>query len=298
MGNTSVCGATGNQGGAVVQSLLNSQKWNVIAVSRNPNGEPSQALRSKKVEVKKADLQDQASLIQAFKNAYGVFGVTQPFSPHNKKMDNAAGIEKGRSIMDACLQAGVKHLVLSTMLHCGTGKTGIPYVDSKVEIEEYATKSGVPYTFLRPVSFMENIGGRQLLLKKGVVRGFVDGDVKMAYVSCIDIGVFAAIAFEYPDKYVGKAVSLVGDFVSGEELCQILSKLRSGEHFKYKAVPKLFMRIFAKEFYQMRIAFEKVGRPPYSKELIDAISNCRSMYPKMMTFEDYLKFRGYDTKSL
>lgn len=293
-----VCGATGNQGGAVVQSLLNSQKWDVIALSRNPTGGPAQALKNKGVVVKKADLQDKVSLIQAFQNAYGVYGVTEPWSPDNKKCNISAEIEQGHNIADACLQTGIKHLVLSTVLHFGMEKTGISHVDSKLLIEEHVLKSKVPCTFLKPASFMDNIGAPYFPVKKGSITGFVDGDAKVVYVSCVDIGVFAGIAFENPDKYIGKAIDLVGDFISGEELCNILSRLRKGEHFKYKAVPRLLIRIFAKEFYQMRLTFEKWGRPPYPKEIGDAINNCRSVYPKIMSLEQYLQYKGYETKNL
>ncbi|MBI4333930.1 MAG: NmrA/HSCARG family protein [Chloroflexi bacterium] len=293
-----VCGATGNQGGAVIQALLDAQKWNVTALSRNPGSERAQALSSNGVEVRKADLEDKASLAQAFRNAYGVFGVTQPFSPDYKKCNVAAETQQGRNIVDACLEAGVKHLVHSTVMHLGMEKTGMPHVDSKIVIEQYAVRSGVPNTLLRPASFMDNIGTPFFPVKKGLVRGFVDRDARVPYVSCHDIGIFAAIAFEHPEEYLGKAVDVMGDFVSGEDLCAILSKLRGGERFKYKAVPRLLMRIFAREFYSMRVTFEKWGRPPYPKEFPEAQTSCRKMYPKMMSVEDYLRFRGYDTRSL
>lgn len=292
-----VCGATGNQGSAVVQGLLNSQIWKVIALSRNPSSDRSQALKKKGVEVVRADMQDKASLIQVFEKAHGVFGVTQPWSYNYKKCDPDAEVEQGRNIVEACLQAGVKHLVFSTAVH-GRAKTGIPHIDSKLIIEEYVLESGIPYTFLQPTSFMENIGTHYFPVKKGLVKGFVDGDAKVPYVSCVDIGIFAALAFEHPDEYLGKEIKLIGDFVSGAELCQLLSKLRQGEQFKYKTTPRLLMRIFAKEFYLMRVAFEKWGRPPYPKEVEEEMANCRRLHPEMLSVEQYLKSRGYAVKSL
>lgn len=293
-----VCGATGNQGRAVVQGLLNGQNWKVIALSRNSGSDRARALEKNGVEVVKADLQDKASLIQAFEQAHGVFGVTQPWSSDYRKCDPEAEVEQGRNIVEACKQAGVKHLVFSTALHSGRAKTGIPHVDSKLIIEEYVLKSGIPYTFLQPTFFMENIGADYFPVRKGLVKGFVDGDAKVPYVSCVDIGIVAALAFEHPDEYLGKEIKLIGDFVSGLELCQLLGKLRQGEQFKYKTIPRLLMRIFAKEFYLMRVAFEKWGRPPYPKEIEETMANCRRLHPEMLSVERYLESRGYAVKSL
>jgi uncharacterized protein YbjT (DUF2867 family) len=293
-----VCGATGNQGGAAVERLLASGKWNVAALSRNVASERAQDLKRKGVEIRQGDLLDAPSLRKAFHNVYGVFGVTQPFSPDYKKVNTEAEIVQGRNIVDGCAASGVKHLVLSTVMHFGKGRMGVPHVDSKMVIEEYAVKSGVPCTFLRPSSFMDNIGVPFFPVKKGSVRGFIDGDAKVPYISCNDIGAFAALAFERPEEYIGKEIALVSDFVSGEELVQTLSKLRNGERFKYKTLPRFIMRIFAKEFYAMRVAFEKWGRPPYPKEILEAMSECKRMHPDVLSVEQYLKAQGYQTKPL
>jgi hypothetical protein len=145
---------------------------------------------------------------------------------------------------------------------------------------------------------MDNIGSPYFAVKKGSIKGFITADAKVPYISCKDIGAFAALAFERPKEYIGKVVPLVSDFVSGEELSQTLTKLRNGERFKYRAVPKFLMRIFAKEFYAMRIAFEKWGRPPYPKEILEAMSECKRMHPEVFSVEQYLKAQGYQTKPL
>jgi uncharacterized protein YbjT (DUF2867 family) len=293
-----VCGASGNQGGAVVQSLLSSQQWNIVALSRNPDSERMMDFKRTGVTVKRADLEDKASLTKAIENAYGCFGVTQPWSSDYKKVNIEGEIEQGRNIVDACLEAGVKHLVQSTVLHFGTGKTEIPHVDSKLDIEEYLMKNKVPYTLLRPASFMDNIGTHFFPVKKGSIKGFVDGDAKVPYIACEDIGVFARLAFEHPDDFIGKEINMIGDFVSGEELCRSMSKLRDGEHFNYKTTPKLLMRIFANEFYKMRTTFEQYGRPPYPPEVQDVIGECKRMHPKLLSVEQFLKTKGYQTKQL
>jgi len=257
-----------------------------------------QELKEQGVTVIRADLQDKSSLIGAFEGAHSVFGVTQPWSPDYKKCDPEGEIEQGRNLADACLQAGVKHLVMSTAAHFEEGRTGIPHVDSKLAVEEYVIQSGVPHTFLRPTQFMDNIGQPYFLVKKGVVRGFVDGDAEVPYIATNDIGAIAALVFDDPDRFMGEGINLIGDFVSGIELCEILSRIRKGEKFKYKTVPKILMRIFAREFYAMRIAFEEFGRPPYSYDVPSEIEKCGNLYPDLMSVEQYLLSQGFDSMEL
>jgi uncharacterized protein YbjT (DUF2867 family) len=293
-----VCGATGKQGTAVAQNLLARKSWNVVALSRNPEGEKAQALAKLGIEVRKADLYDEISLIKAFEHAYGVFGITQPWSPDYKSCNPDSEVKQGYNIVNACIKTGIKHLVLSTAAGISTEKTGIPHVDSKLQIEAYARTGGVPCTLLKPAQFMDNIGAPFFPINKGTVRGFIDRDVKVIYIATHDIGVFAAITFENREEYIWKELNLIGDFVSGEEICQILSRIRNGESFKYKSVSRLLMRVFSKEFYLMRTAFEKFGRPPYPEILFETIEHCKRMHPSIMSVEQYLKIQGYDRKEL
>lgn len=293
-----VCGATGNQGGALIESLLRKQVWNIVALSRDPEGTKAKGLKDKVVRLLKADLRDKASLINAFKGAQFVFGVTQPFSSDYRKSDPKGEIEQGRNIVESCIESGVEHLVQSTVFGRDTQTTGVAHVDSKSIIVDLLRKTRLSYTILRPASFMDNIGKSFFPVKKGTVRGYTDKDVKIPYIAAKDIGEFAALVFENPDLYRQKEMNLMADLVSGEELAGTLSKIRHGEPFKYKAIPRLPMRLFAKEFYEMRIAFEKAGRPPYPDEYINALRTCKELRPEILTMEQYLLSQGFDVKQL
>ena len=300
MGNKTVvvCGSTGHQGGAVVKHVLKRPNWNVIALTRDPGSAPAQSLKEMGVTVRQADLKDRSSLIGAFQGADSIFGVTQPWSADYRHCNPGAEMEQGRNIADACLRTGVKHLVMSTAAHMREGRTGIPHVDSKLDVEHYIMEKGVSHTFLRPSQFMDNIGQPYFPVKKGVARGFVDGDVKVPYIATHDIGAIAALVFDNPDGFIGKGITLVGDFISGRELCDTLGRIRTGEKFTYKAVPKIVMRIFAKEFYAMRIAFEEFGRSPFSPDVASEIERCRSLRPALLSLEGYLLSQGFDSKRL
>jgi len=61
-----VLGATGAQGGSVVDHALKAGVYKVRAVTRNPNSEKGKALAAKGAEVVQADVNDEESLVKAF----------------------------------------------------------------------------------------------------------------------------------------------------------------------------------------------------------------------------------------
>ena len=288
-----VCGATGQQGACVVLSLLARGGFNVVALSRDPSSTKAAALEHLGVTVRQADLADAASLERIFINAHGVFGVTQPWSNDYRDVDVAAEIAQGRNIIDACQRTNVQHLVLSTAMRIDDEPTGVPHVDSKRDIERYLLVSGVPYTLLRPGTFMDNIGAKFFPVRRGTIQGFTDGDSKLPFVSCHDIGEAAAAVFAAPERWLDKGVNLVSDWVSGDEICTALGKLRN-ERFRWKTPPKLLMRLFAREFYTMRVKFEQSGRPPYPyhSHINEALRQTHLLVPEFWGIERFLTASG------
>lgn len=61
-----VIGATGVQGGSVVDAALKSGNYKVRAITRNINSDKAKALAARGVELATADLNDEQSLIKAF----------------------------------------------------------------------------------------------------------------------------------------------------------------------------------------------------------------------------------------
>jgi uncharacterized protein YbjT (DUF2867 family) len=96
-----VLGATGKQGGSVVNAILAdpaaSKNFKLRAISRDTSKPAAKALADRGVDVVVADLMDQASLVKAFDGAYAVFAVTDYWA----KMDKAVEIEQGKNVADA-----------------------------------------------------------------------------------------------------------------------------------------------------------------------------------------------------
>ena len=61
-----VTGATGSQGGGVVNVMKSTPGWKVRAVTRNPQSDAAKKLADEGIEVVQADMDDEESLSKAF----------------------------------------------------------------------------------------------------------------------------------------------------------------------------------------------------------------------------------------
>lgn len=291
-----ICGATGRLGGAVLRALLQTGQWNVVAITRNVNGARARIIKKKGVEILAADHVDKASLLKAFKGAYGVFGMTMPMNL-NGKIDTDIELEQGKNIIEACAETNICHLVLSTVIvHKEGQESTLGYVKSKAMLENYADEKDVPNTILRPATFFDEIGGEFMPLKKGVYTGMLDADAKMLHIACHDFGKITAIMFDDPEKWIGKKQNLAGDFISGNEIVALFNELYPRINFKYSVPSLLLMQLFAREWIPLRKHLEKWGRPPYPESIKQTLMETRDILPDIMNTEDFLHYAGWDVK--
>src|SRR6266576_4219350 len=98
-----VTGATGKQGGAVVEALL-TRGNQVRALTRNPASPAANRLRQQGVEIAVGDFTDHDSLVRAARGADAVYAMSTPYEQRAEKE-----IAQGMTIADAAKTAGVAH---------------------------------------------------------------------------------------------------------------------------------------------------------------------------------------------
>lgn len=156
-----ISGATGKQGGATLRALQASAStpspFSYIAMTRDPASSGAQRLKASlpNVSIVRGELSD---LVAAFKELkqdppWGFFLVT-PVGAKEEAL--------GKAAVDAAVQAGVKHFVFTSVERRDNGlPTEVPHFASKHNIEQYlkakAEESGMTWTILRPVCFMDNL---------------------------------------------------------------------------------------------------------------------------------------------
>lgn len=139
-----VIGATGGQGGGVVNSFLNDPEFRIRGVTRNANSEKAKALAARGVEMVVADQKDEASLDRAFEGAYAIFAVTDYYEHFFTKGKEAAmEIEYmyGTNMAKAASKvATLKRYVWSTLPHTSTitqGKAIVPHFEGKGRVNAF-----------------------------------------------------------------------------------------------------------------------------------------------------------------
>ncbi|KAL2845927.1 hypothetical protein BJY01DRAFT_213776 [Aspergillus pseudoustus] len=139
-----VVGATGTQGGSVVDALLQDPTYRVRGLTRNPESDAAKALAAKGAEIVPADLNDESSLVAAFKGANAIFAITNFFEPAMK-----LGVEEGKKvefaqatnmIKAAKLTPTLEHYIWSTLPNANAlskGKFSVPFFDNKSAVDDY-----------------------------------------------------------------------------------------------------------------------------------------------------------------
>ncbi len=224
-----VTGATGHQGGAALRHLR-GKGFPVRALTRDPEKPAAKALAGHGIDIVAGDLSDPASITRTLDDVYGVYSV------QNWQADGIeAEIKQGFNVADAANKATVSHLVYSSV--GGADKnTGIPHFDSKFRIEEHIRGTGVPYTILRPVFFMENWLGMKQTIEQGILALPLNPDTRLQMIAVDDIGAFVTLAFEHSGKWQGRAVDIAGDDLSIAEVAQAMGRF-SGREVKYQQIP-------------------------------------------------------------
>jgi len=263
-----VIGATGNQGGSVVQALL-PKGYNIRTITRNPDSPKAKKLAEQGVEVLKGDFSDSDSLLKAATGMDTVYAMTTPFETSTEEET-----KQGIAIADVAKKAGVGHFIFGSVADADSN-TGIPHFDSKYEVEKHIVSLGIPYTISAPAFFMDNHLSPFFLpaLKEGKIKLAMRADKLLQQVSVKNIGAFVATLVERREKVFGKRIDIAGDEVTGEEAAAILSKASSKDIKFEGSDPKLMLKD-NEDFAKMFIWFNDVG---YSAD----IESLRKDFPEV-----------------
>jgi uncharacterized protein YbjT (DUF2867 family) len=269
-----VTGATGRQGGAALRHLRD-RGFPVRAVTRDPDQPKARGLMGRGVEVVRADMEDQGRLIRVLEGVYGVHSVQ---NPHQAGID--AEIRQGTNLADAAKRSDVTYIVYSSVA-AAEQQTGIPHFESKFRIEEHIRGTGLHFTFIRPVFFMENWLGMRQAIESGTISLPLDPTTRLQMIAVDDIGGMVAAAFEHTGKWQDSAIELAGAELSMTELAEAFSRI-TGREVRYVQVPwEEFQNKAGHEVTVMYRWFQQTG---YHVD----IGAARQQYPKLTSFEQWI----------
>ncbi len=269
-----VTGATGKQGGAVMRRLQ-EKNFTVRAMTRDPNKREARALVGHGAEVVRGDFDDPGSLTRAVDGVDGVFSV------QNWTEGPEAEVKQGVALADAAKRSRIFQFVYSSV-YGADRNTGVPHFESKRRIEDHVRGTGLPYTILHPVFFMENLLGMRDSIEQGTLASPLSPATRLQLVAVDDIGGIAAMAFERPGKWQGQVIDVAGDELSMEAIAQALGRM-TGHEVRYEQIP--MEQFEARAGSDLAKMFRWLEEKGYEAD----ISAVRQIYPNLTAFERWLQ---------
>ncbi|WP_395821236.1 NmrA/HSCARG family protein [Devosia sp.] len=272
-----ILGATGLQGGAVAQEMLKRGR-SVRVLTRRASSPKAKALAEQGAQVVEGDLSQPDSLASAFEGIESVFSVQDFYAPG---VGLVGELEQGRTVIAAAKAAGVRHIVQSSM---GDGKApgGPEHFISKALLERDIKRSGLSWTLLGTVWFMDNLLNPEMKphLMFPVLAGSLRADTPFQMLAIEDLGWVATEAMTDPDNWTGRKINLAGEVMTVPEMKRVYREV-TGKQPKGWRIPAAMFRILVPEFAEQLAWHNKVNFAFGTQEL-------RAAKPNAVRFRGFL----------
>ncbi|KAJ5669424.1 hypothetical protein N7462_010494 [Penicillium macrosclerotiorum] len=229
-----VCGATGTQGGALIQQLL-VHKIQIRAISRNINSVAALNLKLQNVSLREGDFDDEDILRESMS------GCTTLFLNLSPNRNNANGeSEQAELILSVAKAVGVRHVIYTSALVTSSPqqlehwdpRSPVCMAVLKKQIIENKVRNGgfETWSILRPGNFMSNFLDPLARMYQGLVEtgNFMTAftrDTILPMVDPNDIGKFAAAAVFDPVGFDRTEIELISEMMSLDSVLQELSQV-------------------------------------------------------------------------
>jgi uncharacterized protein YbjT (DUF2867 family) len=215
-GKILLTGATGNVGGAVLNNLSTTDV-DLRVLTRGES--KAQALRDRGVEAIVGDFLKPETLGPTLEGVSTIFLLT-PIHPDQ--------VPQASNAIKAAKESGNEPRIVRLSVHQASHEAPTRISRQHAEIEDELTSSGLPYTLLRPQSFMQNtLMAAQTVASEGqIYQPFKDG--KLGMIDARDIGEVAAKVLT-EEAHEGKVYTLTGPatisfYDVAEALSEVLNK--------------------------------------------------------------------------
>ncbi|HEV8200017.1 MAG TPA: NmrA/HSCARG family protein [Candidatus Polarisedimenticolia bacterium] len=225
-----VVGATSKQGRSVTRTLLESGRYRVRALTRNVNSREARSLAAQGAELFAAPLDEVGrtrDLVRALHGAEAAFLLTPPIAP--PRTDE---FDLGKQQADVALEAGVKHVVFSSLENVDSitgGKKFAPHFTDKARVEDYIRGLPIRSTFIYMAFFYTNLVELYPPRLDGdtlVFPIYLPGDFRAPFVDPLTAAGPAVLEIlSHPAKYAGQSLPVVGDILSPNEMVETFQRV-------------------------------------------------------------------------
>ncbi|KAF0420920.1 NADP-binding protein [Gigaspora margarita] len=290
-----VSGATGIQGGSVVNSLLATGKYRVRALTRNLESDKAKTLATKGAEVCKCDLSIKEDVRNALNGSEIAFintnTATYPNSPTEEEI-------QGKMIADVAKEIGLNWLIYSSLPETLEGFEGSKYnivaFYGKNRVEKYIRALGIPNaTFIYIGFYTSNIGTVYPIITKNdgtseFVIPVVKEDTTIEIVDAeTDTGpVVAKVIEEGPEKWNGKKVPVASERISFGKIAETLTKV-TGRQVKLRTLNPEETKKELPSLDRSLDMYRWLNEYGVFRSEISDISVAKVLHPNITTFEQY-----------
>ena len=245
-----IIGATGIQGGSVVDAMIQHTDFKIRAVTRDRNSTTAKTLASRGIEVVEANLDDATSLQAAFEGSYAIYAMTNYFESMGRySEEECIDIESRQGINLAKAASATPTLAqyiwssLPNSRENSGGKIVIPYYEAKNKVTAhiksdavllpkttflwitwYATNLQYPFYKPFPITTAGPNQFIQLQASPANVPMKVIGDPR------VNVGLFVKAILEQPEKTLpGRTVLAATDDMTAGELLSTWAKVHGKE---------------------------------------------------------------------
>ncbi|MBY5551498.1 NmrA/HSCARG family protein [Rhizobium leguminosarum] len=305
-----IAGATSKQGRSVAAALLQSQRFRVRAFTRKKDSPEALRLEELGAEIVTVPLElgPQKDLVAAFKGADGAFLMTPPIAPLE-----TIEAPLGRQLADAAVEAGVGHLVFSTLENVEkiTGGTKYaPHFTDKARVADYIRGLPISHSFVMLAFFYTNLLEYYVPRMEGdtlLLPIYLPEDFRAPFVDPLTAtGPVVLEIFSNPERYNGKTLPIVGDIISPREMVETFQRV-TGLKAEYRNAFTRdgLLRYFPEFAANELLVREILGMVEYAVEYgyfgkEHDLEWSRGVNPDTLNWEQYLRKTGWrgDKQSL
>lgn len=299
-----IIGVLGKQGLSAARTLLASGEYRVRGITRRTNFPEANKLAEQGAEMVNLplDLGHREEFVEAFCGADGVFLMTPNIAP-----PATHEMELGTQLAEAAVEAGVSHLVFSSLENVEKitdGKLSAPHFTDKAKVEEYIRSLPIRSSFIYMSFFYTNLMEFYTPVLKDdtlVFPIYLPKDFRAPFVDPLTAtGPAVLEIFSNPDQYAGKSLPVVGDIISPQEMVSAFVRITGKKAVYSSAFTKEEMLEHFPEFASNEdLVQEILGMVQYSVEYgyfrkdRDLVWS-RKINPDSLTWEQFLRNTGWN----
>ncbi|MBT1711412.1 NmrA/HSCARG family protein [Fulvivirgaceae bacterium PWU5] len=303
-----IVGVLGKQGRSAAHTLLRSGRYRVRGITRRVDSPEALDLVKQGAELVNLplDLGYEKDFEEAFRGSDGIFMMTPGIAP-----PQTHELALGKQLADAAVKAGVQHIIFSSLENVDgitAGKKFAPHFTDKARIEEYIRALPVTSSFIHMAFFYTNLMEFYPPQRDGdtlVFPIYLPKDFRAPFVDPLTAtGPAVLEILSNPGHYAGKALPVIGDILSPQEMVDVFTRV-TGKKAVYRSAftRENFIHYFPAFSANEILVREILGMAEYAVEYgyfgkDRDLQWSRQTNPNSYTWEQFLRATGWEGERL